>query len=99
VFRLLFSADVEKDLKRIPAFQRKRILDDIEASLAQEPTAPSKNRKLLVNLTPPWETISAVWELRVGEYRVFYDVDEAAKVVYIRAVRKKPQGKTTEEIL
>lgn len=40
-----------------------------------------------------------VWELRVGEYRVFYDVDEATAIVYIRAIRHKPPHKTTEEIL
>ena len=38
-------------------------------------------------------------ELRVGQYRVFYDVDEGKRVVYIRAIRRKPHGKTTKEIL
>jgi len=40
-----------------------------------------------------------VWELRINEYRVFYDVDDAAKQVVVRAVRRKPPHKTTEEIL
>ncbi|MGH9881542.1 MAG: type II toxin-antitoxin system RelE family toxin [Pyrinomonadaceae bacterium] len=40
-----------------------------------------------------------MWELRVGEYRVFYDVADEEQVVYIRAIRKKPAGKRTEEIL
>lgn len=40
-----------------------------------------------------------VWELRVDEYRVFYDVDEADQTVKIRVVRHKPAHKTTEEIL
>jgi hypothetical protein len=31
----------------------------------------------------------------VGEYRVFYDVDEPGQVVYVRAVRRKEQGQTT----
>ncbi|MGH7253948.1 MAG: type II toxin-antitoxin system RelE family toxin [Nitrospiraceae bacterium] len=35
----------------------------------------------------------------MGGYRVFYDVDEEEQVVYIRAIRKKPAERTTEEIL
>ena len=42
---------------------------------------------------------SPVWELRVHEYRIFYNVDETASEVVIRAVRRKPSHKTTEEIL
>jgi hypothetical protein len=37
--------------------------------------------------------------LRVDEYRVFYDVDEAAEQIIVRAVRPTPPHKTTEEIL
>ena len=52
-----------------------------------------------MNLIPPWDAVPPIWELRVGEYRVFYDVSEEEKTVYVRAIRKKPQGKRTEEIL
>jgi len=38
-----------------------------------------------VNLIPPWPADPPVWELRVGAYRVFYDVSEEEKVVRIRA--------------
>ena len=40
-----------------------------------------------------------MWELRVGDYRVFYDVSQEDETVYVRAVRKKPLGKSTEEVL
>jgi len=40
-----------------------------------------------------------MWELRIGEYRAFYDVDEAGKTVTVRALRHKPLHKTTQEIL
>ena len=99
MFRILFSDDVENDFKKIPRYHRNRILDAVEEQLSREPTVPTRNRKLLVNLTPPWEIVSVVWELRVGDYRVFYDVNETKAEVYIRAVRKKPHGKTTGEIL
>ena len=47
----------------------------------------------------PWTAEPPIWELRVGDYRVFYDVAPAEQVVYVRAVRRKPAGKTTEDIL
>ena len=52
-----------------------------------------------MNLTPPWEAEPPIWELRVGEYRVFYDVSDEEQAVYVRAIRRKPAGQTTEEIL
>ncbi len=99
MYSILFSADTERDLRRIPRYYRNWILDSIEAQLAYEPLAPARNRKILVNLVPPWEPFSVIWELWIGEYRVFYDVDKTRGEVYVRAVRKKPRGKTTKEVL
>ncbi|MGB4781205.1 type II toxin-antitoxin system RelE family toxin [Candidatus Methylomirabilis sp.] len=56
-------------------------------------------QKMLVNLVPPWDAVPPIWELRVGEYRVFYDVSEEDKTVFVRAIRRKLPGKGTEEIL
>ncbi len=39
-----------------------------------------------------------MWELRVGQFRVFYDVDTDMRHVYVRAVRLKGR-KGTKEIL
>ena len=97
--RVRLANGVEQDHKRIPVFHRNRILDAIEIQLTNTPDAPTKNRKLLDSLITPWETVPPIWELRVGEYRVFYDVSEEEKVVYIRAIRRKPRGKRTEDIL
>ena len=75
------------------------ILDRIEEQLTHEPTKATRHRKLLVGLVPPWDHAPPVWELRIGEYRAFYDVDEAASAVIVRAVRRKPPHRTTAEIL
>ena len=99
MFVLRFAKGVINDLKRLRAYDRKRIVEAIENQLGDEPNRPSRNRKILVNLIPPWTAELPVWELRIGEYRVFYDVSEEDEIVYVRAVRKKPPGKTTEEIL
>jgi hypothetical protein len=40
-----------------------------------------------------------LWELGVGAFGVFYDVDEAGQIVFIRAVREKPPHAETEDVL
>jgi mRNA-degrading endonuclease RelE of RelBE toxin-antitoxin system len=72
-------------------------MDDVDAELAREPTKPTKRRKLLEGLVPPWDSVQPVWQLRVGAFRVFYDVDEEQKQVIVRAIRRKG-SKRTEEV-
>jgi len=69
-----------------------------ETQLSHEPTSPAKHRKLLMNLIPPWDAVPPVWELRVGEFRMFYDVSKTERTVHVLAIRKKPSGKRTEVI-
>ncbi len=99
VFEIRFAEGVEEDLRNIRIYYRNQILDAIEEQLAREPETRTKNRKLLENLIPPWQMVAPIWELRVGEYRVFYDVSAAESVVYVRAVRRKRRGTKTEDIL
>ena len=98
-YKIEYAEGVADDLANLRAYERAQILDSIETQLTHEPTRQTRNRKILVGLIPLWEHVEPVWELRVGEYRVFYDVDEVACVVMIRAIRYKPPHKTTEEIL
>lgn len=99
MYTIEFAESVADDLEGVRAYERTHILDNIEAQLSHTPNQQTRNKKILVGLTPPWEYVEPVWELRVGKYRIFYDVDEAASVVIIRAIRYKPAHKTTEEIL
>jgi mRNA-degrading endonuclease RelE of RelBE toxin-antitoxin system len=93
------SRDVELDLRKLKAYDRRRVIDAMEAQLVDRPTTPTRQRKLLASLIPPWTAEPPIWELRVGDHRVFYDVAEEERVVYVRAIRRKPPGKATEEIL
>ena len=99
MYKIEYADGITGDLAGLRAYDRKRILDRLEKQVSYEPTKKRKNRKPLHGLIPPWEYIEPVWELRIGEYRVFYDVDEQLSLVMIRAVRHKPPHKTTEEIL
>jgi len=55
-------------------------------------------RKQLPNLAPSFEYEPPVWQLRVGVFRVFYDVDDLAGEVHVRAVRRKKPHQRTEDI-
>lgn len=99
MYSIEYAEGVVDDLAILRAYDRKLVLDRLEKQLKYEPTKKTKNRKPLPGLIPPWEHIEPVWELRVGEYRIFYDVDERASLVIIRAIRYKPPHKITEEIL
>jgi mRNA-degrading endonuclease RelE of RelBE toxin-antitoxin system len=94
-----YTEGVLQDLKALPAKERMRILNKIDEQLLHQPSQETRNKKLLIGLKPPWEHEQPVWELRVGKYRVFYDVDEPGQSVVIRAIRKKPPHQTTEQIL
>ena len=89
-YEIEFNQEALEDLQALRAFDQGVILDAIEASLRFEPLTPSRNRKLVI---PVDITIEAgiTWELRVGEFRVYYDVDPPAMVVVIRIVQKGRQ--------
>jgi mRNA-degrading endonuclease RelE of RelBE toxin-antitoxin system len=99
MFTIDYAKSVAKDLAELRAVDYKTILDRIEEQLVHQPTVETRSKKIIVGLTPPWEYQEPIWQLRVGEYRVFYDVNEELAVVNVRAVRHKPPHKTTEEIL
>ena len=99
MYRIEYAAGVIDDLKQMRAFDRSAILDGIEAELTHEPLLETRNKKILSGLVPPWEFVEPVRQLRLGEFRIFYDVDEAESAVHVRAIRHKPPHMTTEEIL
>jgi mRNA-degrading endonuclease RelE of RelBE toxin-antitoxin system len=99
MYTIEFVAAVVGDLAALRPYDRRRVLDRIDTELGNAPTAETRNRKLLPGLQPPWDQELPIWELRVGECRVFYDVQEQARLVTVRAIRLKPPHKTTEEIL
>ncbi|HEY3169900.1 MAG TPA: type II toxin-antitoxin system mRNA interferase toxin, RelE/StbE family [Thermoanaerobaculia bacterium] len=97
-YTIEFVEQAIADIKRLRATVRARIVEEIEKQLSYEPTVETRRRKRLEGLEPPWKHTPPVWQLRVSDWRVFYDVDDRVKTVIVRAVRKKRQ-KQTEEIL
>jgi mRNA-degrading endonuclease RelE of RelBE toxin-antitoxin system len=76
--------EAEDDLRYYRANERRQIIDAIEASLSYEPEMKTTNRKELR------DNPIATWELRIGKYRVFYEVDsENSTVIIVSAGHKE----------
>jgi mRNA-degrading endonuclease RelE of RelBE toxin-antitoxin system len=99
MYEIKYGGEFLNNLKELSTSKRREVLDRIGEQLIHQPTQETRNKKILKGLNPPWDYDDPIWELRIGESRVFYDVDDAAKWVTVRALRQKPPHKTTEEIL
>ncbi len=71
MFKIAFRPEAVRRLKRMKRFYAAAILDTIERYLREEPEKTS--RTAIKRLRGHQET---VFRLRVGDYRVFYDVIE-----------------------
>jgi len=93
VFRVEHHPEAAAELNRLRAFDRVRVLDAIARHLMVAPATMGGSKKQL-----DLGGGDIIHQLRVGEYRVFYDVDEGERQVVVRHVRRKGQ-RTTGEIL
>jgi mRNA-degrading endonuclease RelE of RelBE toxin-antitoxin system len=83
-FAIDLSPDAQSQLDEFTARERRTLLDAIDVRLRHEPLVRTRNRK------PLDPNDLATWELRVGELRVFYDVEtEPDRIVWIRAIGRK----------
>jgi mRNA-degrading endonuclease RelE of RelBE toxin-antitoxin system len=82
-FTIDFSPRARDNLKGLRKRDQQIILDAIALQLSDQPDRPARNRK------PLEENSLAPWELRAGDFRVFYDVDREEELVVIVAVGQK----------
>jgi mRNA-degrading endonuclease RelE of RelBE toxin-antitoxin system len=85
-YEIILSPEALDHLAGFAARQRRIILDEIELQLTNEPTRVTQQRK------PMRPNPLASWELRVGHFRVYYQVEddeEDRRTIYIIAVGKK----------
>ncbi len=75
-FAIRYSNEAVERLKKLKGFDRSTILDQIEQILSVNPTLTSKSR--IKRLREPSPT---QYRLRVGEFCVFYDIQEEAVVI------------------
>ena len=80
MYRVEFSTAAARQLRKLAAVERKRVLAAIRA-LESEPRPPGTT-KLVGEQT--------AWRIRVGDYRVIYDVfDNSLLVVVVRAAHRR----------
>nr|VFK18550.1 MAG: mRNA-degrading endonuclease RelE, toxin component of the RelBE toxin-antitoxin system [Candidatus Kentron sp. LPFa] len=80
-YRIEYSPDAEKHLRMFTAREQGIILDAVDTRLAHRPMTETRNQK------PMRPNPLAPWEMRIGNFRVFYDVTHSPEpCVYIRAV-------------
>jgi mRNA-degrading endonuclease RelE of RelBE toxin-antitoxin system len=82
-YRIEVTEEAKIDLSHYTAFERKVIVSGIREQLTQRPAVETKNRKWLR------DNPIASWELRIGKYRVFYEVNDPAQMVSIVSVGHK----------
>jgi mRNA-degrading endonuclease RelE of RelBE toxin-antitoxin system len=97
-WEILVQELATEELESLRAFEQRQIVQAIEAQLSHQPNVVTRRRKPLPALTPDFEHVPPVWEIRIGAFRVFYDINETAKQVHVRAIRRKGQGQTTKDI-
>ncbi len=92
-FAIRYDRVAVAELKALRSADRASITTTIREQLTHAPTTRTQRKKQIVR-----ETGERVWQLRIGEYRVFYDVEEVRRAVVIRRVLYKGRRRT-EEIL
>ena len=83
MFRIEFTPEAVADLRSFRRYDQERIVGGIEGQLSHQATEPSRNRK---RLRP---NQLGEWELRIGDFRVFYDVDFDESLVKVEAIGYK----------
>jgi mRNA-degrading endonuclease RelE of RelBE toxin-antitoxin system len=81
-FVIAFSPDARDHLRAMRKRDQQIIVDAIAAQLTHQPDQPTAQRK------PLEDNVVAPWELRVGDYRVFYDINHNDRVVVVAVGQK-----------
>ena len=69
-YRIVYAPEISNHLRSLTARQKATVFDAINQQLPYEPAVETRNRK------PLRPNPLASWELRVGDLRVYYDVQE-----------------------
>jgi mRNA-degrading endonuclease RelE of RelBE toxin-antitoxin system len=69
-FSIIYSPEAVDHLAALPKASQRLVLDEVERELAHDAALPTRKRKVL-RPNP-----IAQWELRLGDLRVFYAVEE-----------------------
>jgi len=80
MFEIEFTPEARDDLRALKKNEQAEIISAVQIQLRHEPTVETRKRK---RLRP---NVVAEWELRVGKFRVLYNVDDNTLTVRIEAI-------------
>jgi mRNA-degrading endonuclease RelE of RelBE toxin-antitoxin system len=92
LYTIEYAKEAARDLDLIRAFDQRKITQAIEIRLKRQPTKESRTRIKRME-QPFWSE----YRLRVGAFRVYYDVDDLTRVVSILRVLDKGRNATERE--
>jgi mRNA interferase RelE/StbE len=79
MYRVFLERAAEKQLKQLPAKLHDRVIEAVQA-LSKDPR-PTRCRKLTGTDND--------WRIRVGDYRVIYEIDEKAREIRVNRIRHR----------
>lgn len=80
MYEIEFTPEALEDLKSFRKFEQQTIISGLELQLKYEPTVETRHR---FRMRP---NDVAEWELRIGKYRVFYNVENDVQIVSIEVI-------------
>lgn len=81
MYEVLLEGNAQRDLKRLPTEVFHRITSEIGA-LANNPR-PHGCRKIVGSQSD--------WRIRIGEYRIIYEIDDPARTIRVMRVRHRKE--------
>ena len=82
MYEVYLESAAERDLRRLPADIFHRIIPRLQ-TMAEDPRPPGC-RKLTGSEND--------WRIRIGEYRVIYEIDEGQRVVRVFRIRHRREA-------
>ena len=82
MYEVYLERRAERDLKKLPSEVFHRIIPNLKA-LADNPKPPGC-RKIMGSKND--------WRIRIGSYRIIYEVDEQAKAVKVMRIRHRREA-------
>jgi mRNA-degrading endonuclease RelE of RelBE toxin-antitoxin system len=72
-YQIVYARATEEHLRELTARQRSIVIDAVDRHLSHQPSVASRNRK------PMRENPIAKWELRIGNLRAYYEIEETGQ--------------------
>jgi mRNA interferase RelE/StbE len=91
-YEIRYASEAVADLRGMRTFDQRNVLNGIELHLLHQPKTVSKSRIKLM-LQPFWSQ----YRLRVGDFRIYYDVNDDERVVNVLRVLVKTTDQTPEK--